>query len=102
MKTQLILILIIAAVAKAESTPEKKSINLFGTKPIQLSVGSNGITQNKEPGYICDLDASLGGGHFSEWGQTEEDSRSIVAKKCSDKAGILLCKKEKAICKKDN
>jgi hypothetical protein len=100
MKTKLLLLICSLNISYAESTKEK-SISLFGSKPIQISISSEGITQRKEPGYICDLDVSLGGGHYSEWGETEDDARSIVTKKCSGKSGILLCKKEKAICKQD-
>jgi hypothetical protein len=32
----------------------------LGSSPIQLSFGSGGIKVQKEPGYICGLDASLG------------------------------------------
>lgn len=101
MKSILFVLIILTSIAPAKSYPEEKSINLFGAKPIQLNIGSEGITQRKEPGFVCDLAASLGGGHYSEWGQTEEDARSIVTKKCSDKSGMLLCKKEKATCKQD-
>jgi hypothetical protein len=90
-----------SAVLHAETPKENTIGGFFGSKPIQISIGANGITQNKVPGYICVLDASLGGGHYSEWGQTEEDARSIVTKKCSDKSGLFLCKKNKAVCKLD-
>jgi hypothetical protein len=85
----------------AEPPKENTISGPFGLKPIQLSIGANGITQEKIPGFVCDLDASLGGGHYSDWGQTEDDARSIVTKKCSKNSGILLCKKDKAVCKQD-
>ncbi len=101
MKSTFFVLIILTAITPAKSYPEEKSINLFDAKPIQLNIGSEEITQRKEPGFVCDLVASLGGGHYSEWGETEEDARSIVTKKCSDKSGMLLCKKEKATCKQD-
>lgn len=82
-------------------TPKDNSINLFGSKSIQIEINSEGLSKRKEPGYFCDLDASLGGAHYSEWGETEEDARTIVTKKCSAKSGLFLCKKEKAICKQE-
>lgn len=91
------LISCLSVVAAAEET-----LSLFGSKPIQLEVGPNGFKQRKEPGYICDLEASLGGAKYSEWGQTEEDARTIVHKKCSDKSGLLICKKDKAKCRQEN
>lgn len=96
-----LLLFSLPGISYAEKSSENTISGPFGLKPIQLTIGSNGITQNKVPGHICDLDASLGGGHYSEWGQTEEDARSIVTKKCSDKSGMLLCKREKAVCKQD-
>ena len=99
--TKIILfIIILSSISHAESAKDN-TISLFGNKPIQINVDSDGITQHKEPGFICDLDASLGSGHYSEWGQTEDDARSIVTKKCSSRSGILLCKRDKAICKQD-
>lgn len=87
--------------ALAQTKPAPTTISgPFGSKPIQLSIGANGITR-KEGGYICDLDASIGKAHFSEWGETENDARSIVAKKCYKNAGFLLCKKDKITCKQE-
>ena len=79
---------------------EMPAIGLFGTKPIQIGIDEKGL-HKKEGGFICDLEASLGGAKYSEWGQTEEDARSIVTKKCGDKSGILLCKRDKAKCRED-
>ncbi len=94
-----LLILVFSLVASGQT--ETKTISgPFGSKPIQLSFGSGGVTR-KEGGFICDLDPSLGGGHYSEWGESEEDARTIVVKKCSSKSGMLLCKKDKATCKPD-
>jgi hypothetical protein len=87
--------------ALAEDNKKQEPISLFGSKPIQLELTKEGVQVRKEPGFICDLDASLGGGHYSEWGQTEEDARTIVYKKCSDNSGLLLCKKSKITCKED-
>jgi hypothetical protein len=87
-------------VAGADPAATPTPISLFGSKAIQLSVDSQGLKQ-KEGGFICELDASLGGGHYSEWGETEEDARTIVTKKCSGQSGLLVCKKEKAKCQKD-
>lgn len=72
----------------------------FGSKAIQLSIGPAGIVR-KEGGYICDIDTTIGGGHYSEWGETEGDARTIVMKTCSNKSGLLLCKKDKVTCKQD-
>jgi hypothetical protein len=83
----------------AQNKPEAIS-GPFGSKAIQLSIGSGGITR-KEGGYICDLDATLGGGHYSEWGETEKDAQTIVMKTCSNKSGLLLCKKDKVTCRED-
>jgi hypothetical protein len=92
--------LILTQIASADDAPKTIS-GPFGSKPIQLSVSSDGIKQRKEGGYICDLNASLGGGHYSEWGETEDDARTIVTKTCSNKSGLLLCKKDKATCRQD-
>lgn len=83
------------------SAEEKKpeTIYLFGQRPIQLEATKDGIKQNKDPGFVCELKAKITGEKFSEWGQTEDDARSIVTKKCSDKAGLLLCKRDEASCK---
>lgn len=78
-----------------------ETIYLFGKKPIQIEVNKEGLKQNKEPGYNCELKAKLSGEKFSDWGQTEKDARSLVAKKCADKAGLLLCKEKEAVCKKE-
>lgn len=75
-------------------------ISPFGSKPIQLSIGTEGITR-KNDGYICNLEASIGGGKYSEWGETENDARTIVMKTCSNKSGLLLCKKDKITCHQD-
>lgn len=83
--------------AQAEET-----LSLFGSKPIQLEIGKDGVKQRKEPGFICDLTASLGGASYTEWGQTEEDARSLVHKKCSEKSGLLICKRDKASCRKES
>lgn len=83
----------------AQTTPKTIS-GPFGAKPIQLSIGSNGITK-KDGGFICDLDASLSGKHYSEWGESEADARTIVHKACSKGSGLLLCKKKKITCKED-
>jgi hypothetical protein len=91
-------ILLLSSVSYSE---EPAAISPFGSKPIQLSIGPGGITQNKQPGFTCVLDASLGGGHYSEWGQSENDARTIVHQKCSDKSGLLLCKKDKITCQQD-
>lgn len=103
MKSAFIFIIMLALsdLSNAESPKDQTISGPLGSKPIQLSIGSNGITQRKEPGYICDLDASMGGGHYSEWGQTEDDARSIVTKKCASKSGFFLCKKDKAVCKQE-
>jgi hypothetical protein len=88
--------------AGADSNKEQSPIGgLFGSKAIQLSVGADGIKQKKEPGYICDIDATLGGGHYSEWGETEKDARTIVMKTCDKNSGALLCKEEKITCKQE-
>lgn len=97
MKSFFIIVVLSCCVTNAE-----EPLSLFGSKPIQLQLGTNGVTQRKEPGHICDLAASLGGAKYSDWGQTEDDARSLVHKKCSDKSGLLLCKKDKAICRRDN
>lgn len=78
----------------------KKQINIspFGTKPIQLGIGKHGI-ERKEGGYICELDAM--NGHYSEWGETEKDARTLVVKACSRKSGLFLCKEDKVKCKED-
>jgi hypothetical protein len=81
-------------------SPTQTPISLFGSKAIQISADKDGL-KRKEGGYICDLTASLGGAHYSEWGETEDDARTIVWKACSDKSGLLICKKDKVTCKKD-
>jgi hypothetical protein len=73
----------------------------FGSKPIQLSIGAGGITQRKEPGWNCDIDTTIGGGHYSDWGQIEKDAREIVLQECNKKSGMLICKKEKITCKQE-
>ena len=86
---------------RAEDDSKNRPIGgLFGAKPIQLSVDSGGV-HKKDGGFICDLDAELGAGHYSEWGETEKDARTIVHQKCSNKSGVLICKKDKIICKQD-
>jgi hypothetical protein len=88
---------------RAQAEEKKQdTIYLFGKKPIQLEPTRNGIKQNKNSGFICELKAKLTGEKFSEWGQTENDARSIVTKKCSGKAGLLLCKRDDATCKQDH
>ena len=82
---------------KAESQ-KPISLSPFGTKPIQLSVDKDGI-KRKEGGFVCDLKAF--NGSYSEWGETEDDAKTIVMKTCSDKSGLLLCKKDKITCTKD-
>lgn len=77
---------------------EAISLSPFGSKPIQLGLGVDGI-ERKEGGFICDLDAI--NGHYSEWGETEKDARSLVMKTCGDKSGLLLCKKDKVTCQED-
>ncbi len=97
-------LLLITAVAVAQTNKEAGkpiSIGPFGSKPIQLSIDKDGIKKRKEPGHICDLTAAVTGTHYSEWGETESDARTIVTKKCSGDSGLLLCKKEKAICRED-
>jgi len=93
------LLLCVPTLVFAQTTPNTIS-GPFGSKPIQLSIGSKGI-ERKEGGFICDLDASLGSAHYSEWGETEKDARTIVLKTCSSKSGLLLCKKDKVTCKQD-
>jgi hypothetical protein len=88
------------AEAQTKSSPAPIS-GPFGSKPIQLSIGAGGITKRKKPGYTCSLDATIGGGHYSEWGETEKDARTIVMKTCSNKSGLLLCKKDKVTCKQE-
>ncbi|MDZ4675939.1 MAG: hypothetical protein SGI74_00385 [Oligoflexia bacterium] len=83
------------------SFAQAQIISPFGTKPIQLSIGSDGVKQRKEPGYICDIKATVGGGQYSEWGETEKDARTIVKKTCSDKSGLLLCIDDKITCKQE-
>lgn len=82
-------------------TPPKTISGPFGSKPIQLSIGSDGIKRKESPGFNCELKASLGDAHYSAWGETEEDARSLVAKACSDKSGLLLCKKANATCQQE-
>ena len=72
----------------------------LGSQPLQISLGSSGVTLKHKDGFTCDLKASAGGGSYSEWGQTENDARGIVFQKCSNKSGILLCSKDKIVCKK--
>jgi hypothetical protein len=98
----MILILIILFFTRVWAGDPPAEISLFGSKPIQLSVGKDGIKQNKTPGYVCEVTATLGGGHYSEWGETEKDARTIVMKKCSDESGMLLCKEDRVTCKIDN
>ncbi|MDZ4678766.1 MAG: hypothetical protein SGI74_14815 [Oligoflexia bacterium] len=96
-----ILILLILPFQMKAEEKKPETIYLFGKKPIQLEATKDGIKQNRNPGFVCELKAKISGEKFSEWGQTEEDARLIVAKNCSDKAGLLLCKKENATCIQD-
>ena len=93
---------LLASLSVSSTVFAEETISLFGTKPIQLSIGADGIKKNDKPGFICDLAASLGGAKYSEWGETEDDARSIVHKKCSDGSGLLLCKRDKAVCRQDS
>jgi hypothetical protein len=95
-KSLLIFLLLLPGILSAEET-----INLFGSKPIQINVGKDGIKTQRGGGFVCDLAATLGGGKYSEWGQTESDARNIVMKICSDKSGSLLCKKDKVVCRQE-
>jgi hypothetical protein len=95
MTTGLIFLLINLAVHAEEP------LSLFGSKPIQLEVTDKGLQQRKEPGFICDLKAELSGDKYSEWGQSEKDAQALVHKKCSDKSGLLICKKDKITCRQD-
>ncbi len=92
--------LLIVSRAKAESPPQAP-ISLFGTKPIQLSLDAQKGLVRKEGGFICELAATLGGGHYSEWGETEKDAQEIVLKKCGNSSGLLLCKRDKVTCKEE-
>jgi hypothetical protein len=100
MNTKLLLILV-SFWAPGIVGAEEPISGPFGSKPIQISIGSEGIKTKQGGGYVCDLGASLGGGHYSEWGETENDARTIVLKACSDKSGLLLCKKDKVTCKQE-
>jgi hypothetical protein len=100
--TLIIILTLHGPVRAGENKKESdQTINLspFGSNPIQLSLDKDGIKQKKEPGFICELDAI--NGHYSEWGETEKDARTIVMNTCSDKSGLLLCKKDKITCKED-
>lgn len=105
LKISLLTVLIAAALIHSNfamaQTPPKTISGPFGSKPIQLSIGSDGIKRKEGPGYNCELKASLGDAHYSAWGETEEDARSLVAKSCSDKSGLLLCKKSNATCQQE-
>ena len=94
--------LMLVAFSQVSVAEEQKKTNIisgpFGSKPIQLSIGSEGITR-KEGGYICDLESI--GAKYSEWGETEKDARTIVLQACNKKSGILICKKDKITCKED-
>lgn len=84
----------------AQSSPPPIISGPFGSKAIQLSIDSKGITR-KEGGYICSVKAAVNGAPYSEWGETEKDARTIVLKKCSGKSGLLLCKSDNVTCKED-
>ena len=94
-------IFILFLISTGAHAEDSKVSGPFGSKSIQISFGSGGVTTKQGGGYICDLNASLGGGHYSEWGETENDAREIVYKKCSGKSGLLLCKRDKVTCKQD-
>jgi len=91
-----------ASFSIAAPRPSPSPISLFGSRPVQLSVGADGIRQRKENGFICDINATIGGGHYSQWGETEQDARTLVYKECCNKSGLLICKKDKITCKEDN
>jgi len=96
------LLLFTSSLTSAQSDPGKDepvTISPFGTKPIQLSIGKDGIKQNKEPGFVCELNAM--NGQYSEWGESERDARDLVHKKCSKKSGLLLCSKKKIKCRQE-
>ncbi len=83
------------------SVNAEETIYLFGKKPVNITVGKDGVETQRGGGFVCDLTASLGGAKYSEWGKTESDARGIVHKVCSDKSGLLICKKDRITCRKD-
>ena len=69
----------------------------FGSKPIQISIGSDGITAKKGGGFECHLEAM--NGKYTEWGETEKDAQGMVMRTCGNGSGILLCHRDKITCK---
>jgi hypothetical protein len=94
-------IFISAILLAAPSIWAEETIYLFGKKPVNITVGKDGVETQRGGGFICDLAASLGDAKYSEWGKTESDARNIVHKKCSDKSGLLICKKDRVTCRED-
>jgi hypothetical protein len=95
---------IVFAIAILAASPllySQTSLSPFGSKPIQIGIGEDGKLEQKKSGFICDLTASLGSAHYSEWGETEKDAQTIVLKKCQDKSGLLICKRDKITCRVD-
>ncbi|MCC6278723.1 MAG: hypothetical protein IT289_12475 [Oligoflexia bacterium] len=84
----------------AQSTEQTPLSGPFGFKPIQLSIGKDGI-KRKEGGFVCDLSATFGGAHYSEWGETEKDARTIVMKSCEKGSGTLICKADNIKCREE-
>ncbi len=94
----LIMISTFCTVCAAE---EKVISGPFGSAPIQIGFGSKGIEIKKDPGFVCELTAVINGKKYTQWGETENDARSLVHKECSDNSGLLLCKKDKITCKQE-
>lgn len=95
-------IIVLSFISICHADDSQKPIDLFGlgTKPIQIGLGKDGL-ERKGNGYICDVSATLGNAKYSEWGETEDDARTIVLKKCSANSGVLLCKKDRVTCRED-
>lgn len=84
-----------------DSVSAEETIYLFGKEPVNITADKDGIKTQRGGGWICDLKASLGDAQYSEWGKTESDARGIVHKVCSDKSGLLICKKDRITCHED-